>query len=80
MDVAFYLSVCQLPPAPGANSYTGFGKRMKKMGREQRGGCCLGNGVCSGISVWLDFTLVEEGGCWLSVLTFAEDQRGVGHW
>lgn len=47
MDVAFYLSACQLPHAPGANCYTGFGKRLQKMGREQRGGCCLGNGGCS---------------------------------
>lgn len=79
MDVAFYLSVCQLPPAPGANPYTGFGKKVKKMGREQRGGCCLRNGGCSGISMWLDFTLVEEGGC-CACLSFAEDQRDVGHW
>lgn len=82
MDVAFYLSTCQLPPAPGASSYTGSDKRVKKMEREQRGGCCLGNGGCR----WhLHVAGLHSGGgaglvAISARLSFAEDQRGVGHW
>lgn len=48
MDVAFHLSACQLLAAPAAapNPYPGPGKGVKKMGREQRGGCCLENSGC----------------------------------
>lgn len=63
-DIAFHLSTCQLLPAPALapNPYPGPGKGVKKIRKEQEG-AAWGMVAAGGISMWLDLTLVEEGGC-----------------
>ena len=83
-DIAFHRSTCQHLPvlAPAPSPYPGSGRGMKKMGREQGGGCCLGNGGCR----WHRHEVAgpHTGGgrellATCARLSFAKYQRDVGH-